>query len=647
MTQLTVLVAGLLFLVESQASNVADRSTLQGFLSKYDAPRSSMSHIDKFITPNLNLFKHGNGAVAVSSQNNPAELGPSMGGSPFMIVDDKPVLHPTTEVQDSMAFAAAKGEPSISTKDLNPPTIADREEKQAAQKLVADVSSNPMTLSAIGIGLLSLATMLGVWLQRRLQPATVLASSGGLGPLMPIDTTSALGDNVMEMKSQDPHMVNSSRVGWEQLSSQHSRPLTFCYACKQTGSLSMATDMTEGISDPVGFFDPAGIRDDLAETSVLLRQPTDVGAFLELSNELARFNASPMAIAELTEAIDFPIPHEEDNTMLVLANIAKTMKRWRRSQLLTALLRKNRSEYVATVSFLNIPRAELPNVEGMPLREYDPNPRRPEAVLDASDTGGLTPDSKLLPMPFQQNLLERFLLSEFRDIFVAEAGIQRGPDKDIIGLLKDGQTYMLTGATPEDMQQMTVRGLRAIMLKWTPFLLPFLRIFMGGIVPSYDPNDKRAGADPEWLADGVQWMRSKLPFGKDFLEPGKQLGPLFYAPFLTALVAQYAIRPLAGPFRLSLRSNGELGAMVGERCIFLQESNCKGMCLHYCKVPAQELFEELGVPLYVQPNFETQECSWSFGDKAPPPEEDPAWPAGCVVSCSSRKAVAELGKVCE
>ena len=44
MAQLTVLMAGLLFLVESQASDVADRSTLPGFLSKYD----------KFVTPNLN-----------------------------------------------------------------------------------------------------------------------------------------------------------------------------------------------------------------------------------------------------------------------------------------------------------------------------------------------------------------------------------------------------------------------------------------------------------------------------------------------------------------------------------------------------------------------------------------------------------------
>merc|ERR1719310_327161 len=122
----------------------------------------------------------------------------------------------------------------ISTKDFNPPTIADREEKQAVEKLVASDSSKPITLSAIGIGLLSLAAVLGIRLQRRFQPATILASSNGLGPLMPMNTASALGDNVVEMKTQDPnvnytaavfetrpmHKVNSRRVGWGQLSSQ-------------------------------------------------------------------------------------------------------------------------------------------------------------------------------------------------------------------------------------------------------------------------------------------------------------------------------------------------------------------------------------------------------------------------------------------
>jgi trigger factor len=206
MAQLPVLIAGLLFLVESQASDVADSSTFKGFLSQYmptgsDAPRNSMNDYDKFTNPNLNRVQHGNGDEALS-------------------------------------------EHKISTKDFNPPTMVYREENRAVQKLLPADSSHPILLSAIGIGLLSLATMLGVRLRRGLQPASDLASSGGLGPLIPINTASVLGDNFMEMKTQDPninksaaeletrpmHKVNANRVGWGQLSSHSSSTAVPCCA---------------------------------------------------------------------------------------------------------------------------------------------------------------------------------------------------------------------------------------------------------------------------------------------------------------------------------------------------------------------------------------------------------------------------------
>merc|ERR1719247_3203895 len=108
MAQLALLVAGLLLSTESNASDVADRSTLQGFLSKYvppgsDASKGSMSDYDKFITPNDNRVKYGNA------------LGPRT----VMAVNDKPVLHPATQVQNSMAFTSTRREPSISTKDFH------------------------------------------------------------------------------------------------------------------------------------------------------------------------------------------------------------------------------------------------------------------------------------------------------------------------------------------------------------------------------------------------------------------------------------------------------------------------------------------------------------------------------------------------
>ena len=42
-----------------------------------------------------------------------------------------------------------------------------------------------------------------------------------------------------------------------------------------------------------------------------------------------------------------------------------------------------------------------------------------------------------------------------------------------------------------------------------------------------------------------------------------------------------------GPSRTNRRKDGELGGIVVEKCKFLQESGCKGLCLHQCKLPVR------------------------------------------------------------
>jgi len=141
MVQLAVLMAGLLLIAESQASE-------EGFLSKSDATKSSMTEYDKFITATVN---RGTGPDALAHHNNPAEHGP------------------------------------------------EREEKQAVQKMLADDSSSPFSVSAIGVALFSLVSMIGVGIRRKFQQATVVSSSGS-EPDMPINTAPALGDNVNDRR---------------------------------------------------------------------------------------------------------------------------------------------------------------------------------------------------------------------------------------------------------------------------------------------------------------------------------------------------------------------------------------------------------------------------------------------------------------
>ena len=75
-----------------------------------------------------------------------------------------------------------------------------------------------------------------------------------------------------------------------------------------------------------------------------------------------------------------------------------------------------------------------------------------------------------------------------------------------------------------------------------------------------------------------------------------------------------------------------------------RDDTLEGLCLHQCKLPAQQFFkDELGLSLTVSPNFDTQECQWSFGEEPLPPQDDPSFPKGCLVGCESRKQVAKMG----
>ncbi|MDG2991418.1 DUF4033 domain-containing protein [Candidatus Synechococcus calcipolaris G9] len=68
-----------------------------------------------------------------------------------------------------------------------------------------------------------------------------------------------------------------------------------------------------------------------------------------------------------------------------------------------------------------------------------------------------------------------------------------------------------------------------------------------------------------------------------------------------------------------------------QKCRYLEQSQCVGLCINLCKVPTQTFFsEELGIPLTLTPNFEDFSCEMVFGQQPPPLETEPAYHQPCI-----------------
>lgn len=308
-----------------------------------------------------------------------------------------------------------------------------------------------------------------------------------------------------------------------------------------------------------------------------------------------------------------------------------------RYHLLVKLLKSDYDAYVKTAEFLSpsrIARGDLPNVQDVimnvvPVSKTDideatttTTTTKSSSSDDATTIMGedgqpLVADCDLQSMSYDESPLDKLLLSIFRNLVTKNTGGVSSAIPGIEGLLAQGREYM-TQQLPEGVTYADHTEAQHTMVKntlgglMTPVLPPFYRIFMSGIVPNV----------------GTEY-------------DGKQFGPWFYAPTLTSIVTPTFFGFLVGPSKPNRRADGQRGGLVVEKCKFLQESGCKGLCLHQCKIPAQEFFkDELGLELTVKPNFVTQECQWSFGETPLPPEEDPSFPTGCLVGCESRKAMA-------
>jgi beta-carotene isomerase len=235
----------------------------------------------------------------------------------------------------------------------------------------------------------------------------------------------------------------------------------------------------------------------------------------------------------------------------------------------------------------------------------------------ASDGSTVTNDVEVSERCDPLSPYDSLLLWVFRKSVASETSLPPMWDTGgIEGLVAQGRAYMSV-ASEVDQRNMVKNVLRGLMGP----IVPVYRLFMGGFVPR---KVARWAGKEEW--------GDKQVFA----------GGLFYAPYLTSVVTPLFFQFLVGPAKTSRRSDGRRGGVLVEKCRFLEKSNCKGLCLNQCKVPMEEFFkDELGVDLYVQPNFRTQECQWSWGEETKEVKDDGDWPKGCLEGCVDRKRMGE------
>jgi len=176
------------------------------------------------------------------------------------------------------------------------------------------------------------------------------------------------------------------------------------------------------------------------------------------------------------------------------------------------------------------------------------------------------------------------------------------------------------------------------------------------------PGGPRAGRSFEASWEGFMAAAEAVAQGRP---PGEQhrliagvlesIMPPFVPPFLrwafrpspfvcwvNALIAQRFFAWLVGPCDIveveAPAPGGRPGETVRqmsglkiERCRYLDETRCAGRCLNICKIPTQKFIgEQLGVPVYLKPDYEDLSCEMCFG--VPPPElaDDPAVRQSCL-----------------
>nr|ACU14180.1 unknown [Glycine max] len=171
----------------------------------------------------------------------------------------------------------------------------------------------------------------------------------------------------------------------------------------------------------------------------------------------------------------------------------------------------------------------------------------------------------------------------------------------------------------------------------------FLKLFRNKLVQEVGWDSKKAGYDG--LIEVANRLMMKGTTNSDTVEAAVRILRSLFPPYLLELykmliapigggkiaammVARVTVLTcqwLMGPCKVNSvdlpdGTSCSSGVYV-ERCKYLEESKCVGICTHTCKFPTQTFFKDhMGVPLLMEPNFADYSCQFKFG--VLPPRDD-------------------------
>ncbi|KAK3415375.1 hypothetical protein EUGRSUZ_H01003 [Eucalyptus grandis] len=193
---------------------------------------------------------------------------------------------------------------------------------------------------------------------------------------------------------------------------------------------------------------------------------------------------------------------------------------------------------------------------------------------------------------YKPGVFDDLFLNLFRSKMVKEVGWDsEKPGYD--GLIEVAHRLMMKGSSNSDTRDAAIRILRSL---FPPFLLELYQLLIAPI----GEGKLAAVMVARVTALTCQWLMGKCTVNSVDLLDG---------------------------------TSCQSGVFV-ERCKYLEESKCVGICVNTCKLPTQSFFKDyMGVPLLMEPNFEDYSCQFKFGIHPPQPQEDAALKEPCLEIC--------------